>query len=66
MMTQTSFASVAELDRVYSEHLDSLVNGGFISSDATSPERLAYVATWAEAVANLEEELSKPRDFTSL
>lgn len=61
---EQEFKSVAELDKVYSDHLDSLLAGGFIVLD--TPEWKSYMGTWAEAVQNLKDELAKPRNFSQL
>ena len=58
-MDTKSFRSVADLDKAYAEHLDSLVVGGFIKKG--TPEFADFMGAWAEAVKDLEEELSKPR-----
>lgn len=62
-MFGTEFKTLAELDKTYSDHLDSLVVGQFMVKD--SPEYAAYLGAWAEAVKNWEEAQAKPR-FNSL
>ena len=60
MLTQTAFKSVSELDKAYSELRDSLKTSGLPYDDA------GLLGAWAEAVKDLEIELSKPRDFSSI
>lgn len=59
MLNTKSFKTVAALDEAYAEHLDSLLVGGFIKKD--TPEFADFMGAWAEAVKDLQEELSKPR-----
>lgn len=60
MITLSSFKTVEELDKHYSELRDSLKNSGLPYDD------VGLMGAWAEAVRDLEAELSKPRDYTSL
>ncbi len=63
MLNTSEFKSVADLDKAWSEHLDSMLVGGFMVKD--SPDYVSYMGAWAEAVKDLEEALAAPR-FNSL
>lgn len=60
MIQLSSFTTVAELDKHYSELRDSLKVSGLPYDDSS------LMGAWAEAVRDLEAELAKPRDFSSL
>ena len=60
MINVSSYKSIAELDKAYSEHRDSLRQSGIPFDDA------ALMGAWAEAVKDMEEALNQPRDFTQL
>lgn len=60
MINLSSFKTVEELDKHYSELRDSLKVSGLPYDEAN------LMASWAEAVKDLEEALSAPRDFSQL
>lgn len=60
MLNTSSFKSVAELDKAYSELRDSLKNSGLPYSDT------GLLGAWAEAVRDMETALAAPRDFSQL
>lgn len=60
MLDTFSFKTVAELDKAYAEHLESMKTGGFIKEG--TPEFVSFMGAWIEAVKDLEESLSKPRE----
>ena len=60
MINVSSYRTVAELDKAYSEHRESLRVSGLPYDDA------ALMGAWAEAVRDMEAALSAPRDFSSL
>lgn len=60
MLNTADFRTVADLDKAYSELRDSLKVSGLPYDDK------GLLGAWAEAVRDLETELSKPRDFSSL
>lgn len=62
MLNSQNFKSVADLDKAYAEHLDSLLVGGFMKKD--TPQYSDFMGSWAEAVKDLKESLSK--DFRQL
>jgi hypothetical protein len=57
-----NFKSVADLDKAYADHLDSLLVGGFMKKD--TPEYSDFMGSWAEAVKDFEESQSK--DYRTL
>lgn len=57
MNNSQSFKSIAELDKAYADHLDSLLVGGFIKKD--TPEYSDFMGSWAEAVKDWQEAQSK-------
>lgn len=57
MLNTQGFKSIAELDKAYADHLDSLLVGGFIKKD--TPEYSDFMGSWAEAVKDWEEAQSK-------
>lgn len=59
MLNTENFRTVADLDKAYSEHRESLKVSGLPYDDK------GLVSAWAEAVANLEADLARPR-FDSL
>lgn len=62
MNNSQSFKSIAELDKAYADHLDSLLVGGFIKKD--TPEYSDFMGSWAEAVKDWEE--SQTKDYRRL
>lgn len=60
VITLSSYTTVAELDKAYSELRDSLKQSGLPYDDA------GLMGAWAEAVADMEAEQAKPRDFSQL
>lgn len=60
MINLSSFKSVEELDKHYSELRDSLKASGLPYDDK------GLMSAWVEAVNDLEQALSQPRDFTIL
>lgn len=60
MLNSKEFRTVAELDKAYSEHRQSLKDSGIAYDD------IALLSAWSEAVADLEAELARPRDYTQL
>lgn len=62
MNNSQSFKSIAELDKAYADHLDSLLVGGFIKND--TPEYSDFMGSWAEAVKDWEE--SQTKDYRRL
>lgn len=62
LLNSQDFKSVADLDKAYADHLESLLVGGFIKKD--TPEYADFMGAWAEAVKDFEE--SKTKNFTSL
>lgn len=57
MLNTQGFKSIAELDKTYADHLDSLLVGGFMKKD--TPEYSDFMGSWAEAVKDWEEAQSK-------
>jgi len=57
-----NFKSVADLDKAYADHLDSLLSGGFIEKD--TPEYHDFMGSWAEAVKDWNE--AQTKDYRTL
>lgn len=60
MLNTSNFRTVEALDKAYSELRESLKVSGLPYDDK------GLMGAWAEAVIDLETELAKPRDFSSL
>lgn len=56
---EKDFSTIEELDKTYSDHLDSLLSGGFMVKD--SPEHSDFMGAWAEAVKDWHEAKAQPR-----
>ena len=57
---EKDYKSVEELDKAYNDHLDSLIEGGFMKKD--TPEYHDFMGAWAEAV----KDFNTPKDYTTL
>ena len=60
MIQLSSFKSIEELDKHYSELRESLRLSGLPYDDGS------LLGAWAEAVRDFEEAQNQPRDFTRL